>query len=88
MEGETVTEVVLILSDLDKKNYRDFAFKKLTEYLKNYFSAWIESILDSSLHRLFNSDDIYVGVSEICAKYFKSTIEVNYADKHGPAQLC
>lgn len=37
--GETVTEVVLISSNLDKKNYRDFAFKKLDRYLWNYFST-------------------------------------------------
>lgn len=40
------------------------------------------------MHRLFNSDHICLGVSEVYAKYFRSIIEVNYADKHGPAQLC
>lgn len=28
MKGETMTEVVLISSDLDKKNHRDFCFQK------------------------------------------------------------
>lgn len=89
MAGKTVTEIMLSTSVSWGLYLILFIFPMPKRILKGlwFYMNEEDSIVDSPVHKWFNSNLIPFRVSEVCAKYFRSITEVNYAVKHVP-QLC
>lgn len=81
-----MTEIMLSISVSWGLDFILFVFQMPKREFKElwFYMNEEDSILDSLVHKWFNSNLISFQVSEICAKYFRSITEVNYAVKHVP----